>query len=259
MLRSLCLVAFVSLSMAQLPEPNGAGVASGHLHLNVKDVDSAKKLFIDALGGKPALLGKTDMAKFPNVLVVFTRRESAGSSVGSSVNHIGFIVKDLEATVDKVRAAGFQIEAQRPSPTQVMVRSSDDLRIELTGDPSISAPIMNHHIHFMTAAADDIRAWYAKMFGAVPGMRGRFKAADVPGVNLSFSETKEAVAPTKGRALDHIGFEVTGLEAFCKRLEAEGVKFDVPYRKVPAINSAIAFFTDPWGVYVELTEGLRLF
>ncbi len=36
-------------------------------------------------------------------------------------------------------------------------------------------------------------------------------------------------APTKGRTLDHIGFEIAGLEAFCKRLEASGIKFDEPY------------------------------
>jgi hypothetical protein len=62
--------------------------------------------------------------------------------------------------------------------------------------------------------------------------------------------------PTRGRALDHIGFEVKDLKALCAKLEAAGVKFDVPYRQVPALGISIAFFTDPWGTYVELTEGL---
>jgi catechol 2,3-dioxygenase-like lactoylglutathione lyase family enzyme len=56
--------------------------------------------------------------------------------------------------------------------------------------------------------------------------------------------------------LDHIGFEVDNLEAFCAELEAKGVKFDRPYTEIPALGLGIAFFTDPWGVYVELTEGL---
>jgi hypothetical protein len=30
----------------------------------------------------------------------------------------------------------------------------------------------------------------------------------------------------------------------------------VPYRKVPNLGIAIAFLTDPQGVYIELTEGL---
>ena len=40
-----------------------------------------------------------------------------------------------------------------------------------------------------------------------------------------------------------------------KKLEARGVKFDVPYRQVPAIGLNIAYITDPSGVYIELTEG----
>jgi extradiol dioxygenase family protein len=61
---------------------------------------------------------------------------------------------------------------------------------------------------------------------------------------------------TKGRALDHIGFEVRGLESFAKKLEARGIHFDVPYREIPRLGLAIAFITDPWGTYIELTEGL---
>ncbi len=56
--------------------------------------------------------------------------------------------------------------------------------------------------------------------------------------------------------MDHIGFEVRNLEAFSKRLEAAGIRFDVPYRKIPSLGLAVAFFTDPWGTYIELTEGL---
>ena len=40
------------------------------------------------------------------------------------------------------------------------------------------------------------------------------------------------------------------------KLEAGGIKLDVPYRKVPSLGIALAFITDPQGVYIELTEGL---
>lgn len=56
--------------------------------------------------------------------------------------------------------------------------------------------------------------------------------------------------------LDHIGFEVKNLAAFLEKLEGDGVKIDRPYTKVPALNIAIAFIYDPWGTYIELTEGL---
>jgi hypothetical protein len=49
---------------------------------------------------------------------------------------------------------------------------------------------------------------------------------------------------------------VKNLEAFTKQLEAQGIKLAVPYRQVPALGISIAFITDPWGTYIELTEGL---
>jgi hypothetical protein len=102
-----------------------------------------------------------------------------------------------------------------------------------------------------------------KVFGAVPGKRYKtddppYEAADIPGVNMNFAEAHGALAPTKGRMLDHIGFEVKNLEAFCKKLEASGIKLDSPYKKLPS-GIANAYLTDPWGTYIELTEGLDRF
>jgi catechol 2,3-dioxygenase-like lactoylglutathione lyase family enzyme len=73
---------------------------------------------------------------------------------------------------------------------------------------------------------------------------------------LNFSQSPTPVVGTKGRAVDHIGFEVKNLEAFCKRLEEMGIKIDTPYRNVPAVGLALAFITDPWGTSIELNEGL---
>jgi catechol 2,3-dioxygenase-like lactoylglutathione lyase family enzyme len=90
-------------------------------------------------------------------------------------------------------------------------------------------------------------------------MRGSFEAADLPGVNLTSSPSADPLDGTQGRSLDHIGFEVRGLEAFCERLEAQGITFDRPYREIESLGIAIAFFTDPFGTYIELTEGLNKF
>lgn len=75
-------------------------------------------------------------------------------------------------------------------------------------------------------------------------------------MSFSFRKTATAQAPTKGRSLDHIGFEVKGLDAFCKRLVADGVSFESPCRDVPGIGLKIAFLIDPAGTRIELTEGL---
>ena len=60
-------------------------------------------------------------------------------------------------------------------------------------------------------------------------------------------------APTKGRILDHIGFDVKDLKAFIKTLEANNIKLDRPY-SVNDIGIRIAFITDPWGAYIEINE-----
>ena len=48
------------------------------------------------------------------------------------------------------------------------------------------------------------------------------------------------------------------LEAFCKELEAKGIKMTRPYNKRDGAmnNIATAMIVDPWGVSIELTEGL---
>jgi hypothetical protein len=42
--------------------------------------------------------------------------------------------------------------------------------------------------------------------------------------------------------------------AFCRKLDAGGIKLDHAYTRLPSSTTAIAFLTDPWGTYIELTE-----
>jgi extradiol dioxygenase family protein len=50
---------------------------------------------------------------------------------------------------------------------------------------------------------------------------------------------------------------VKDLDAFAKKLEADGVKFDMaPRDMTKQFGLKIAFITDPFGTYIELTEGL---
>lgn len=252
---ALSLLSAAAGAFAQLAAPNAAGVAMGHYHLNVRDLE-AHRVFWTTLGGTPVKLGDMQGIMFPDVLVLCRKADPTGGTEGSVIGHIGFRVKDLHASLEKWRAAGLKI-VPGASPHQAFVIAPDEIRIEMTEDATLEVPIANHHIHFYTSSVDDTKAWYVKMFGAKPGTRGPFQAADLPGVNLTFSLAAAPVAGTKGRALDHIGFEVKDLEAFCRKLEAAGVKFDLPYKKIPALGLAIAFLTDPWGTNIELTEGLN--
>jgi catechol 2,3-dioxygenase-like lactoylglutathione lyase family enzyme len=124
----------------------------------------------------------------------------------------------------------------------------------LLAGPNLTTVSENHQVHFFTPDIDAMQKWYVANFGAAPQAFGKVKLANLPGVTLIFSPTETPVTGTKGRALDHIGFEVKDLEGFCKTLEANDVKLDTPYRKVPQMGFAVAFVTDPWGTRIELTE-----
>jgi catechol 2,3-dioxygenase-like lactoylglutathione lyase family enzyme len=253
--RALLAAVFALSLMGQIKAPNGSGVSMGHLHLLSRDPAAHRLFWVDLLGGQPVTWGKMEVFKFPDVLVMVQKGEPSAGSEGSAINHLGFLVGNLEEYVAKAQAKGFQVAPQRPSPVQAFVFAPDGIKVELTEDKSISGGAAHHHVHWFTGSDVDTKAWYVRMFGGVPGRRGRFEAADIPGANLTFSKSEQPVSATKGRAVDHVGFEVTNLEAFVKKMEADGLKFDIPYRKLPS-GLAIAFFTDPWGTYVELTEGL---
>lgn len=258
---------------AQLAAMKDGPVVYGHHHLTVTSVEAHRKFWVDGLGGTPARLGANDAVKFPNVIVLMRQGTPGGGTKGTSVNHVGFGVPDLRAALGRLRAAGFTdvTRAEAPPAMKVVdgaaynpsqdnwlafVMGPDDVKVELVEVKGQATPIAMHHVHYYTQQVDRMKAWYVQMLGAKGGMRGTFQAADLPGVNLTFSPSPEAVVTTKGRSLDHVGFEVKDLEAFCKKLEAAGVTFDRPYSKVAALGIGIAFFTDPFGTYVELTEGL---
>ena len=244
----------ISRAGAQLAAPGDSGVVMGHLHLAVKDLDAHRK-FWGALGGTPVQNGALALIQFPGTFVMLRQAEPTGGTVGSTINHVGFLVKDIAPWIAKWQAAGLKMEPQA-RPTQVYLIGPDDLRVEILEDKTISPPLQMHHLHFYVASPLETQAWYAKTFGAAPGKRGQFDAADLPGVNLTFTKADAPTVATKGRSLDHIGFEVKNLEAFCKKLEADGIKLDRPFTRLPNSATAIAFLTDPWGTYIELTENL---
>jgi len=259
-LTAILLLGFAVGAFPQLAPPGPSGVSMGHVHLNTKNPDTQKKFWVDVIGAVDVIgseetkLSFMRAFKLPGVLILLRKTDSTGGTDGSIVNHIAVKVRDLSETLAKVEAAHFKVVSR--NPPQAMLLGPDDVRVELTEDKSLSQPVVFHHIHFYTTKVDEMKKWYVATFGAAPGKRGRFEAADLPGVNLTFAPTENPPAGTRGRAIDHIGFEVKDLEAFTKKLEAAGIKFDVAYRKVPGVDLAFAFLTDPFGTYIELTEGL---
>jgi predicted enzyme related to lactoylglutathione lyase len=274
---ALLIVSGASNASAQLLAAKDGPIVYGHHHLNVTDMDSAKKFWVDALGGVLVIVGteKREIIKFPNALMLLRAQKPTGGSKGTTVDHIGFSVKNLRQVVDRVKAGGYRMVTSSEAPPNVKVQDDigiveggpvsgiayvmapDDTKVELVEMKGQAAPIASHHLHFF-GMNKEMQAWYMKTFGAsaLASANPAFISASLPGLTMNFSPSPTAVAGTQGRAIDHIGFEVKNLEAFTKKLEGQGIKLASPYRAVPALGISIAFITDPWGTYIELTEGL---
>ena len=249
---------------AQLVEPNQVGVRMGHIHLAVKDVDAQKQFWTATMGGTLVKNGPLELIQFPGVFIMLRQSEPSASPAGSIVEHFGFIVKDMPAALARWKAANIETQPTE-NPNEVYVLAPDGIRVEVYGEPALPTPVSMNHIHFYPTDIPAIKAWYVMAFGANPGRRPcvaclsnprMIEADDLPGVNLSFSPGNKPPLPTKGRSLDHIGFEVDNLEAFVSSLEAKGIKIEAPIRSIPGTRLKVAFLTDPWGTYIELTEGL---
>ena len=257
--RMLLLALCAAPLPAQLSAPNDTGIAIGHIHLMVSDPEVHRKLWVDLLGGQVVHSGTLEMFKLPGVFIIAGKARTAPTegSEGSTVNHFGFLVPSYQEMKAKLTAAGITFASDNPNTKQIMARFPDKINVEFSEDATVKSPAVFHHIHLSTPDQEKGRAWYVKTFGAREGMRGAFPAAFIPGAEVDFRKAQQAEAPTKGRSLDHIGFEVKNLEAFCKKLEADGMKLEIAYREMPQLGGLkLAFLIDPEGTRIELTEGL---
>jgi catechol 2,3-dioxygenase-like lactoylglutathione lyase family enzyme len=288
-MRTLLLAVLLSLpAFSQLVSHPDAPIRIGHYHLNVTSVEAHKKFWAGTLGGKTIKFGGIDVIEFPDAFIFLHAQKPAGPTHGTAFDHIGFAVPNVPAMAAKLAAAGYQETTGRePKPVDknagepppaasgtsavygrfAYFLGPDGAKIELvTSDQKDAPPIVAHHIHFINKQYVEMQQWYMKAFNATlrPGQTDFFIGADLPGVGYSLNffrwEGDQSIThvPTASRVVDHVGFEVKNLEAFCKALEAKGIKLIRPYKKRDAAknNIATATIVDPWGVSIELTEGL---
>jgi predicted enzyme related to lactoylglutathione lyase len=240
----------------------------GHVHLYTKDVAAQTHFWVDVMGGKAVMNEKISLIEFPGVFIMLNPTAPTAPPAGSIVDHFGVVVRDLPAEIAKWNANGLKVDQTGTNPNQRYVWAPEGIRVEVFGDPKLTHPVEMNHIHFFLPKDDipEMQQWYGKVFGGVIGRRDSvanpnvgawIQTVDLPGVDLSYGASDTKRAATKGRGIEHIGFDVKDLDAFAKHLESVGVKLDEPIRSIPASSRLrITFITDPWGTRIELTEGL---
>ena len=124
---------------AQLPAPNAAGVSAGHIHLTVRDPAAHKKIWVDLFGAQVVNSGSLELLKLPGIFLILERGEPAGGSIGSTLDHSAFRVKDLAATSAKLKAAG--IPLTRDDSLEIVADFPDKVKIEFYPAPTMAVPI----------------------------------------------------------------------------------------------------------------------
>ncbi|MGE3508651.1 MAG: VOC family protein [Vicinamibacterales bacterium] len=262
----VCVLLVPAAARGQLAAPNANGIALGHVHINATDI-GAQSQFWTKLGGTVVQREKLTMVQFPGVYIILRGQDPTGGSMGSALHHIGFHVKDFKGSVAKWQAAGLPWEPVTTNPAvgQGFMTGPDGVRVEIYEDATIGPPMQMHHVHLFVPDPKAAQAWYVQHFAAVAGrrvggvavVRTYFDTAVVPGAEITLTKAADPPVPTKGRAYDHIGFEVRDIDAVVARLRAAGLTFDGPVRNSASTSGLrIVYLTDPWGTEIELTEGL---
>src|SRR5579862_8844784 len=98
------------IASAQPAPFNATGVTMGHWHLASKDLEANKRLFL-AMGGKLFMPGGNPLIMFPGLYINLNlgTEKGEGGTVGSVVNHVGFIVDNVQARVAQWKAAGVKV------------------------------------------------------------------------------------------------------------------------------------------------------
>ncbi|MDC1437213.1 VOC family protein [Gammaproteobacteria bacterium] len=267
----LSILYLTSLANAQLATPNEAGLAYGHVHLNVPNTEEHINIWIEHFDGELITIGSSIAVKFPNFILMFDEQAPSLSSVKTAMHHFGFKLRNMAKFIDKWETAGFDmgpIFTGSEGYTNAYVTLPGGVEVELQEDQALYTEFTGYHIHYSTDGYEELLAWYNDVFNLETQARGAIQSAtNVPGMNLSYGQLGERpfelgegpFAATDGAAIDHIGFELVNLEAFCQALEAKGIVFDQAYQWIDALGIASASFIDPRGVKVVLTQGLREF
>src|SRR5438034_1838943 len=135
LLTAVILPLFAALAaFAQLAAPNESGISLGHLHLLSKDPEAQKKIWVEAFGAQLTKTGSLELLRLPGIFIIINNAEPSGGSVGSTVDHIAFSVKDTAAM--KAKLADMSVPVNGPFAT-----FPDNLRVELLEEKNQTLPL----------------------------------------------------------------------------------------------------------------------
>jgi catechol 2,3-dioxygenase-like lactoylglutathione lyase family enzyme len=252
LLTSIAFVGLVVNSTAQTP----ILPLLDHIHLLVPDQAAGVEWYQKAFGGEK-MNEAPDRLMFGETRLIFLRNPQGKPSNGSTIDHIGFSVPDLDGKLKELEAAGAKIlNPGRDVAGLFKLAFVEDpwgTKIEVVQDPETPGL---HHVHLRGPNAAEALSWYSQKFGGESGkLKGRIDGLKFGKVWL-LAQAGEAV-PSDGHAIDHIGFRTTDLTAKTAEFKAQNVKFTTEPRPLKLASGAVvnfAYLESPIGAKVELVQ-----
>lgn len=209
-----------------------------HVHITASSPSEGVRWYNRHLDCEP-VADRPDAADCGGVELIFVVQPTMGSTQGTGVNHIGFSYPDLSAKMAEFEAVGVRgsgVRLQR-FPDGSTLRDVPGLfklgfifdpwgtRIEMVEDHET---LGFHHIHLSATDPTTTLAWYRDVLGGEPAsLKGRVDGLRFEDVWVLVSEHPDgAPATTEGRAIDHIGFVVTDLDAAAAAMRQQGIVFE---------------------------------
>lgn len=259
----LALMLAAQPAVAQLADPNATGVSFGHVHLTVADLPLNQTLWTDLFDGRLVERDGYSAVQFQGTLVFFTEGDPTAPSASTAVDHVAIRVRnasDVRAAWRRHGLGADEIGMDAEGREVTRITMPNGAGVEIIQDSALSVPSAMDHVHFASPHAVDLPAWYADLFGATSGQSVDGQPRNrLPGSDLVFAASEDMRAPTDSTAIDHIGFEVQDMQNFSETLRNKGIEFEFGPLYIESLDLWVAFFTDPGGVLVEITQGLDHF
>ena len=254
----------VAIAVAQTT----ANLPFDHIHLNEPAAEASQWWEKNIPGGR-RITEAPNRIMYGAVRLMFLAARSSGGSDGSVIEHLGFSVADLDATMRALAAIGTKVvEPVSATPglyKAALIESPWGTRVQLLQDPEL---LGLHHVQLRSPDPDRTDQWLLDTFGGqrtkIHGQLDAVKYAGIPGFTTVYIvAAKGASVPSQGRAIDHIGWRSIGTIAETKAM-LEGKKVQLTSQPSPLNlpnGPSINFFyvAGPDGVRIELVErpGLR--
>ena len=262
--RAVCVAAAliaggVTLAVAQTK----AQLPFDHIHLNEPAAEASQWWEKNIPGGR-RITEAPNRIMYGAVRLMFLGARSTGGSDGSVIEHLGFSVADLDATMRALAAIGTKVvEPVSAKPglyKAALIESPWGTRVQLLQDPDL---LGLHHVQLRSPDPDRMEQWLLDTFGGertkIKSQLGAVKYAGIPGFTTVYIvAAKGASVPSQGRAVDHIGWRSIGTIAETKAtLEAKNVQLTSQPSPLNLPNGpSINFFyvAGPDGTRIELVE-----